>query len=240
VSSHPTIQPRVRALVFDVDGTLYDRAPVRRAMLERLLWLCVTTPAEAVSTLRVLRAYRRAQEALRRGPQDFFDIAGLQVRTAAAAAHVGEDRVRVCVARWMECEPLSAVARARREGLFELLCVGRRLGLRMGVASDYPAEGKLGALHLAAFFDAIVWAQQPEVQRFKPDPRGLLVALDRLNVAPEEAVYIGDRPDVDAVAAERAGMRCVIVGTRTAGDRHRSFSRSTFAELANTLKREHA
>jgi HAD superfamily hydrolase (TIGR01549 family) len=228
-----------RALIFDVDGTLYDQLVVRRAMVGRLLWSAITTPGEIVPTLRALRAYRRAQESLRQGPQTFADIADAQVRAAALDTGIDADRVRRYVARWMEREPLSVVGRARRSGVLDLLCVGRRLGLRMGVVSDYPAEQKLDALRLAAFFDAVVCAQQPEVQRFKPDPQGLMIALDRLRVAPDEAVYIGDRPEIDAVAAQRAGMRCIIVGPRGAGECHPSFSRSTFPELVRTLSRHH-
>jgi putative hydrolase of the HAD superfamily len=235
-----SLQPgvKLRALIFDVDGTLYDQSAVRRAMVERLLWLCVTTPGEAAPTLRVLRAYRRAQEVLRRGPQKFEDIADAQLRAAAAGARIGADRVRLYVARWMEREPLSVVSRARREGLLDLLAAGRRRGLRMGVVSDYPADTKLEALQIGTFFDAVVCAQQPDVQRFKPDPRGLLVALERLQVTADEALYIGDRPDVDAVAAERAGMRCVIVGGRADDSKDRSFSRYTFRAFAAAVDQE--
>lgn len=226
----------LRALIFDVDGTLYDDRLVRRAMFNRLMWLCVRTPAEGVPTVRALRAYRRAQETLRGLPQQFSDIAGAQLQAAAAATRVPADRVRVYVARWMEKEPLSFVSDARRDGLSELLSAGRRRGLRIAVASDYPAEKKLDALRLGNFIDTIVCAQQPDVQRFKPDPRGLLVALERLRVSAAEALYVGDRPDVDAVAAARAGIRCVIVGNRPARERS-PFVRYSFRALAAALER---
>ena len=68
---------------------------------------------------------------------------------------------------------------------------------------------------IAEFFDVVVTAQDPEVQRFKPDPAGLELTLRRLAVRKDEAVYIGDRADVDAVAASRAGIRHFILkGTR--------------------------
>jgi len=38
----------------------------------------------------------------------------------------------------------------------------------------------------------------------KPDPRILEIALDRLRVRPKEAVYVGDDPQVDGLAANRA------------------------------------
>jgi len=39
-------------------------------------------------------------------------------------------------------------------------------------------------LGLEDSFDAVVYAQEPEVGRFKPHPRMLQVALQRLGVAP--------------------------------------------------------
>jgi phosphoglycolate phosphatase-like HAD superfamily hydrolase len=72
-----------------------------------------------------------------------------------------------------------------------------------------------------------VTAQDPEVQRFKPHPRGLEVTLGRLGVSKREAIYIGDRADVDGEAAGRAGVRCVIV--------RRSFSRDVNDGIASFL-----
>jgi FMN phosphatase YigB (HAD superfamily) len=60
------------------------------------------------------------------------------------------------------------------------------------------------------FFDVVVTAQDPEVQRFKPDPRGLETALRRLAVQKNEVLYVGNRADIVA-AASRAGIRHIIL-----------------------------
>ena len=115
----------------------------------------------------------------------------------------------------MESEPLGLLARYRREGLVEFLRLARGRGLRLGVFSDYPAGPKLTALGVSALFDVAVSAQDPEVCRFKPHPRGLAVTARRLDVEPVQTVYIGDRPETDAVAARAAGMACVILAGST-------------------------
>ena len=51
-----------------------------------------------------------------------------------------------------------------------------------------------------------------DVPAFKPDPRGLLLALERLAVAPADAIYVGDTT-IDAEAAANAGLRFVAVLT---------------------------
>jgi HAD superfamily hydrolase (TIGR01509 family) len=203
---------RLRAVIVDVDGTLYRQGPLRRAMLWRLLRAHLRAPQAGVVTLRALGAYRRAQETLRERGDNVGDLGAAQIRLACRTSGVPEDHVAACVARWFESEPLAAVARCRRAGVADFLRAARGRGLRLGVFSDYPPAPKLAALGLAALFDVAMHAQHPDVRRFKPHPRGLEVTARRLGVDPEQAVYVGDRPDTDAVAARAAGMACAILG----------------------------
>ena len=56
---------RLKALVFDIDGTLYRQGPLRGAMLSRLLRKHAMHPIRGWQTFRVIKAYREAQEHLR-------------------------------------------------------------------------------------------------------------------------------------------------------------------------------
>lgn len=211
-SAHAELLPRkLRAIVFDVDGTLYDQAALRRAMLARLLRAYFLHPVEGFRTIRLLAAYRRAQESLRTEPPASEDIAEAQVRLACERTGAQAEEMRRCVARWMEREPLDLLPRCGHPGLREFLKEARTGGVRLAVLSDYPAAKKLAALGMAEFFEVAVIAQDPAVQCFKPNPRGLLVAIERLKIAPAETLYVGDRPDVDGTAALRAGIPCVIL-----------------------------
>jgi len=237
-----------RALIFDVDGTLYRQRLVRRGMAWRLFRLIATRPGQGLTTLRVLRAYRRAQEALR-----IPAAAGMRPAPVAASPVGGELAFRqltlaacwtglpmTCVSesveRWMERVPLDLVRRARRSGLDNLLAAARRCRLRLGVCSDYPAVAKLAALGLERAFDVVVTAQDPEVGEFKPSPRGLKVTLARLGVAAAEALYVGDRPDVDGAAAAAAGVPCLIVGRRRPAAGDGWVALETFADLARACE----
>lgn len=205
---------KLKALIFDVDGTLYRQSPVRRAMLRRLLGAHTFRPLLGISTLRALRAYRKAQEELRACGEVHTDLAESQLELACRQGRIEPEAMRLCVARWMESSPLDLVAAARFDGLIELLRTAKRRNLLLGVVSDYPASDKLAALEVSSFFDTIVIAQDSDVQRFKPDPRGIEVAVERLGVAKNDVVYVGDRPSVDGEAAQRAGVSCVIINTR--------------------------
>jgi FMN phosphatase YigB (HAD superfamily) len=212
-----TIPPQfVTTLVFDVDGTLYEQQALRRAMLLRLLAHAVMQPAGphgGIATFRALRAYRRAQELLR-GAEVNGSIGERQIQLACELTGQSSDVLAAIVDRWMDREPLVVVERFVMPGLRTLLSSAKANGLRLGVLSDYPAEDKLRAMRVAEYFDVVVSAQDAGVNRFKPDPCGLFEALRRLESAPSEAVYIGDRHDVDGSVANAAGVHCVIVDTR--------------------------
>lgn len=191
----------LRALVFDVDGTMYPQGPLRRAMILRLVRAYWHSPFRGWITVRTLRKYRRAQESLR------FSLSGGVDQLGSAASEERE-----LVRRWIEEEPLKVLRPLVYEGLEKMLAAAKDDGLRLGVFSDYPAEKKLRTLGLEKYFDSIVSAQDPEVQRFKPNALGLEVTLKRLGVVKAEALYVGDRAEVDGAAAAAAGVACVILG----------------------------
>jgi HAD superfamily hydrolase (TIGR01509 family) len=114
----------------------------------------------------------------------------------------------------MEKEPLALLQRFVDPALRAFLRAARTRGVRLGVFSDYPAATKLHAMGLTEFFDVVVAAQDAGVNRFKPHPSGLLEALRRLDAAPDRALYVGDRHEVDGAAARAAGVPCIIVGRR--------------------------
>ena len=86
--------------------------------------------------------------------------------------------------------------------------------IKIGVFSDYPPELKLQALGVAGRFSVVLCSADPEIGRFKPHPRGFLVASARWQLDPSEVLVVGDRSDADAAGAAAAGMPCVIVGKR--------------------------
>jgi HAD superfamily hydrolase (TIGR01509 family) len=91
-------------------------------------------------------------------------------------------------------ETIEALDSLRNAGL-RLACVGNW---------DRSLESVLERLGVAGRFETIVSSAVAGVE--KPDPAIFLVALDRLGVAPERALHIGDR-DTDRDGARAAGLR---------------------------------
>jgi FMN phosphatase YigB (HAD superfamily) len=177
--------------------------------------LAVRHPQVGWKTVRGLRGYRRAQEVLRHGAEP-DGSASRQVEVAARMTGYAPDFIRLCVDRWMEVEPLSAVAGARYPGVVEFCEWACRNGLLLAVVSDYDPREKLRVLGLRRYISAAVWAQESEVGVFKPDPRGLCVAVERLGIEPLQAVFIGDRPEVDGAAALAAGIPGILLSSKRA------------------------
>ena len=90
--------------------------------------------------------------------------------------------------------------------------------LHLGVLSDYPVEDKLRAMDVRDRFSLALCSSDAEINALKPNPRGLQHACAQWGLAPEEVLYVGDRADVDAGAAEAAGMPCAILDSSATGE----------------------
>ena len=197
-----------KALLVDLDGTLYRKRPLRWAMARELLLF-------GWRDLGLIRAFRQAHEELRerfRAEDDFeledpfaaqLELAAKRLGLPASEREAQAARVRL----WMVERPGRHLRRARREDLAAELRQARADGTRLALVSDYPARDKLRALELDELFEVVVASGEPDGPRtLKPNPGAFLLAAQRLGVAPAHCQVLGDRPDADGEAARRAGM----------------------------------
>ncbi len=96
------------------------------------------------------------------------------------------------------------------DGLADTLDALARKGIALAIVSGARPEvlELLRDHDLIARFDAVILGA--DVARRKPDPEGIVKALDALAVAPGDAVYVGDAP-IDIQASRAAGVRAVAV-----------------------------
>ena len=87
----------------------------------------------------------------------------------------------------------------------------RQAGYRLGVVSnsDGRAAAALDACGLLEHFEVVIDSGEVGVE--KPDPRIFALALDRMGVAPDHAIYVGDLYEVDVVGARAAGLDVVLL-----------------------------
>lgn len=120
-----------------------------------------------------------------------------------------------------------AVKTAPYPGIVELLTNLRGVGMLTAVVSNKadPAVQILCRDYFAGLFDLAV-GEKPGIAR-KPAPDMTAAVLRELNVAREDAVYIGDS-DVDLETARNAGLPCIGVDW---GFRGEKFLRAHGAEV---------
>jgi FMN phosphatase YigB (HAD superfamily) len=82
-------------------------------------------------------------------------------------------------------------------------------------------------------------ATDPEINAFKPQPKGFLHACALWGLPPAEVLYVGDRPEVDAIGAVNAGMPCALLG---AGAQRRGYSQASadYVTFASFPRLHHA
>lgn len=203
----------IEAVVFDLDGTLYEQRPLRHRML-RLLALATLRGEASWRTLRILQVFRHCRERLATAEAE--GITRLQYDVVADRLGLPAHLVEATVMTWMHERPLPYLAAWRAPGALELLDDLRQRRIATAVLSDFSVGQKLVALGLRA--DVVVSAEDPEVDRLKPHPRGLERTAELLGIEPCKLLVIGDRPERDGAAAARLDATYLRkVWRRTAG-----------------------
>ena len=196
-----------KAVIFDVDGTLYRQRPLRQKMLLALLGHYARRPWRW-RELQMLSRFRAERE--KRPGAVGPDLENAQYTWGGYPAA----QVRPVVQRWIFDYPNQYLAACAYPGVADFFAALRRQGIKIGVYSDYPAQAKLAALGLTA--DVVVSSTDAAVDRLKPDPAGLLHAARQLGVAPADCLFIGDRPELDGECARRAQVPFLLVNQEPA------------------------
>ena len=184
--------------LFDFDNTLFDT----RCGIEAIL-------REALPVLGV-----------EYGPDSFDECLGLTM-DQVYDRYMGDDRSRyrdfersfmsvVMSDVYLGAPPFPETARV----LESLRARGKRIGVVSGKKA-YKIVNLLRANGLDGYPETVVGFD--ETERHKPFPDPILRGMSSFDVPKDETVYVGDSPN-DALAAEAAGVDCVIV------DRHNQLS----------------
>lgn len=185
----------VEAVLFDFEGTLVDlqwdlHGAVKEAleMLNTLRFPVQRFQGMKYSTL-MLEAIRMAQEI------------GQSVETVREKIGAVYDRFdEDAFTRW-----------SLRSGSEEFLSALKTKGIKAGLVSNVgrkALEKAVLKLGLHPFFDVVV--SRNDVQFMKPSGDGLRLALNRLQVIRDKALYVGDSLD-DIRAAKTTGVSVIII-----------------------------
>lgn len=192
------MKPPVKALSFDVDGTLFDLRQMK-----------IVFALPAIRNARLLRAYLAAREQVRVMGK-IPDVRGEQARLVADALGIATGDAQARIAKLIDGEWMNAFKHVKPfKGVREALSAFHAKGIPMLTLSDYPAARKLAGMKL----DHVPWAADicaEDLGALKPHPVSFEHAVKTLGLAPEEILHVGDRLDADIAGAHAAGMRAAL------------------------------
>jgi HAD superfamily hydrolase (TIGR01549 family) len=191
----------MKAVIFDVDGTLYDQSKLRLRILFDMVAASIRHPLRLYD-FKIIWDFRRARE-----QHSFSGESGIEEKQytwGAERSGVSVKQVREIIEKWMFEKPLPYLPLCRYEGTQQLFRYLSEKNIRIGIFSDYPASQKISALGLWA--DVIVCSLDKDVDCLKPDPKGLLITAEKLGVPVDNCLFIGDRDEKDGACARKAGM----------------------------------
>ena len=185
----------IRAVFFDLDGTLYDRDAAilrtaeeqfeafgeelgvdKRAFIERLVAL------DGHGHNRVPRLHHALAQVLGFG-------ADLADRLEAFFRSRYPDQC------WISQDSLSTLESLRASG--------KKLGIITNGPTRWQSR-KIECMGIASLFDAVLISETEGIQ--KPDPRIFTRALEGCGVLASESIFVGDHPEIDIGGAKGAGL----------------------------------
>jgi putative hydrolase of the HAD superfamily len=199
----------IRAVIFDLDNTLTDFMRVKDVAIEAAADAMLDAGLDA----RLALHGEVARDQVIRRIREVYEREGIEyqkVFNSYLAEELGEVDYKFLAAA------IVGYRRARDSALVPYPHVHltlhnlMRRGLLLAVVSDAPRESawlRLVYLNLHHLFDEVITFEDTGMR--KPDKAPFLAALDRLGVAAEETLMLGDWPDRDMAGASALGIRTV-------------------------------
>lgn len=191
----------LKAIIFDVDGTLYNQTRLRKQMFYALLKYYSFHPLQ-LKDLLILYHFRAERD--QRPGYCGTDLDNEQYEWCAQKVTAPLDRIKRVISKWIFTFPNAYLLSCRFEGVSELMELLKKKNIKIAVYSDYQATDKLK--HLQIHADLIVASTDAIINCMKPEPKALLYIMDELKVQAADCLFIGDRDELDGACAANVGM----------------------------------
>lgn len=197
---------KIKLIIFDVDGTLYNQFWVRFCVIKSLIKYIFLHPIK-YKDLAILYSFRK-QRAKYKG----LCIPNLtieQYNWCSRNLKINIDYVRQVIDYWMYNFPLPYVKKYRFKTISCLVEHLHNNNIKTAVYSDHPCKDKITAMGFN--FDIIISSVDSSIECLKPNPKGILFICKHFDIPVENCLIIGDRYSRDGLCAIAAGAQYYIL-----------------------------
>lgn len=188
----------IKAVAFDIDGTLYPS-----------IRLYIRIAPYFLKNLSFFLKYNKVRKIMHNSAPngDFFEY---QARLLGSEMHITAERAKEAIETTCYEGLKNYFVKVKPyKNAFETVCAFKSAGLKIGILSDFPPEQKGRVFGIRSMCDVCLGSE--EVGMLKPSvyPFGMLAR--KLNLKPEEILYVGNSIKYDITGAKNAGMKTAYI-----------------------------
>jgi putative hydrolase of the HAD superfamily len=188
----------VKAVAFDIDGTLYPNWRMKFFSFPFLL-----------SHLSLVMNFSRVRKDLRE-IENISDFRATQSELMAKRLGVSAEEAASTVEKIIYKKWENIFKRVRPySGLQKALEELKSRGFLLGVLSDFPVGNKLNYFRVEGHWDVTMSSE--DTGYLKPHTAPFYTLAEKLGCRPEEVLYVGNSYEYDVKGASAAGMKTVYV-----------------------------
>lgn len=205
----------IKAIIFDVDGVLVDSRNANIALYQTVLQKAGYPVASPEKILECFHLPLRQTIIKLTGSTDLNEI--------KRTINIAKDPALRDRDLFEFPDKLEYILEKLHKDYRLSIVTGR---IKIGVEDVFSAK------EIKHLFDVVVTFE--DYKNPKPHPEPLLVALNRLGLSPDEAIYIGDS-ETDIEAAKAAGMKSIFISSTK--HKYASDNIAQFNELPKAIER---
>lgn len=184
----------IKAIAFDIDGTLYPE------------WrLYIRIAGYFLKHISFFLHYNKVRSILHRTAPlaDFYEYqARLLAEIMCTDPETAKDAINdIC---YEGLKPYFVKVKPF-DNVYETVCAFKSAGLKIAILSDFPPEQKGRVWGIRSLCDICLGSE--EIGALKPSKYAFGILAQQLNVKPEEILYVGNSVKYDVRGAKNAGMK---------------------------------
>lgn len=184
----------IKAVAFDIDGTLYDERPFNKIVFPYVL--------RHVNTFFNYWRTRRHMHST----DEYDEFYSYQAKVMGKNLHCSPEKANQKIKDILHygLEPIFGQLQAC-DGVLDLIKRLKQSGLKIALLSDLPTEQKGDIWGIRPFSDVVICSEVSGA--IKPSKKPFLLISNMLGIKPEEILYIGNNYKYDILGAKAANMK---------------------------------